>query len=275
MGQGLPGKIKMIIDSKKIMTVLAAVCLTLALNACSSAEGAKKAETPAAETTASADAAVNDPFEKTNRVIFSVNEGIDKAVLEPVARGYRYVAPKPVRQGLRNFLRNLKSPVVMGNQLLQGDLDGFGNASGRLIVNTLLGVGGLFDVADMGGIPYEPEDFGQTLAVWGVGNGPYIIIPIVGPSTVRDGTGLLVDSFADPVSIYLYNINEEQWQYARIAASVIDQREELLDVIDDLRRNSFDYYAAIRSTYYQRREALINDMDPSVNAGPSIPDYGN
>jgi phospholipid-binding lipoprotein MlaA len=109
---------------------------------------------------------ISDPFESSNRTILSINEGIDKAVLEPVARGYRYVAPKPVRTSMRNFLRNLKSPVIMGNELLQGDFTGLANATGRLIINTLLGVGGLFDVADMGGIPYQPEDFGQTLATW-------------------------------------------------------------------------------------------------------------
>jgi phospholipid-binding lipoprotein MlaA len=221
------------------------------------------------------DEQISDPFEGTNRAILSVNEGIDKAVLEPVARGYRYVAPKPVRQGVRNFLRNLKSPIIMGNQLLQGDLEGFANASGRLVINTLLGVGGLFDVADMGGIPYEPEDFGQTLAVWGVGNGPYIVIPLLGPSTVRDGTGMLVDTFADPLRIYMFNHDLEWLHYTRVGVGILDTREEFLDVIDDLRRNSFDYYAAVRSAYYQRRQALVNDMDGSMATGPEIPDYDN
>lgn len=218
---------------------------------------------------------ISDPFEGGNRVMMSINEGIDKAVLEPVARGYRYVAPKPVRTSVRNFLRNLKSPIVMGNQLLQGDLEGFANATGRLVINTLLGVGGLFDVADMGGIPYESEDFGQTLAVWGVGNGPYMVIPLLGPSTVRDGTGMLVDAFADPVRIYMFNHDLEWLHYTRVGVGIIDTREEYLDIIDDLRRNSFDYYAAIRSAYYQRRQALVNDMDPSTSSGPEIPDYDN
>lgn len=219
------------------------------------------------------DEEISDPFEGGNRAILSFNEAVDKAVLEPVARGYRYVAPKPVRTGVRNFLRNLKSPVTMGNQLLQGDMEGLANATGRLFINTLLGVGGLIDVADMGGIPYEAEDFGQTLAVWGVGNGPYIMIPLLGPSTMRDGTGMLVDSFADPVRIYMFNHDLEWLHYTRVGVSIVDQREELLDLVDDLRRNSFDYYASLRSAYYQRRNALINDMDPSVSAGPEIPDY--
>jgi phospholipid-binding lipoprotein MlaA len=221
------------------------------------------------------DEIVSDPLEDVNRAVFAVNEGVDKAVVEPIARGYRYVTPKPIRQGLRNFLRNLKSPIVMGNELLQGDLEGLGNASGRLFINTLLGVGGVFDVADWGGIPYEPEDFGQTLGVWGVGHGPYVILPLMGPSSVRDASGMMVDSFADPVRLYLFNTDREWLHYTRVGLTVLDTREELLDIIDDLRANSFDYYAAIRSAYYQRRQGLVNDMDPQTGGGADIPDYDN
>lgn len=257
------------IKSKKILSLTAVMVLSLAVGACANT-GAREGQARY-----TGDEQISDPFESTNRVVMSVNESIDKAVIEPVARGYRYITPKPARQGVRNFLRNLKSPIVMGNELLQADFEGFANATGRLVINTLLGVGGLFDIADMGGIPYEPEDFGQTLAVWGVGNGPYIVIPLLGPSTLRDGTGMLVDSFADPVRIYLFNHDLEWLHYTRVGVGVIDQREELLEVIDDLRANSFDYYAAIRSAYYQRRKALISDMDPNAAAGPEIPDYGN
>ncbi len=255
-------------SGQKSLSILAMAALCLMAGGCANT-GVKQ------ERVMVGDEQINDPMEGANRAVFAFNETVDKAVLEPVARGYRYVAPKPVRSGVRNFLRNLKSPVVMGNELLQGDLEGFANATGRLFINTILGVGGVFDIADQGGIPYEPEDFGQTLAVWGVGNGPYIVIPIFGPSTVRDGTGLLVDSFADPVRIYLFNTDREWLHYTRMGVSAVDQREELLDIVDDLRRNSFDYYAALRSAYYQRRQALVNDMDPDSAAGPEIPDYGN
>lgn len=254
--------------SKKFLSLALAMSVALMASGCASTG------TPSEDMVVNGET-ISDPFEGGNRVMMSINEGIDKAVIEPVARGYRYVAPKPVRQSVRNFLRNLKSPIVMGNELLQGDLEGFANATGRLVINTLLGVGGLFDVADMGGIPYESEDFGQTLAVWGVGNGPYIVIPLLGPSTVRDGTGMLVDSFADPVRIYLFSHDLEWLHYTRVAVGVIDTREEYLDIIDDLRRNSFDYYAAVRSAYYQRRQALVKDMDPSTASGPAIPDYDN
>ena len=221
------------------------------------------------------DEKVSDPFESSNRKVLSFNESVDKAVLEPVARGYRYVAPKPVRTGVRNVLHNLKSPIIMGNELLQGDLEGFANATGRLIINTLLGVGGIIDVADMGGIPYEPEDFGQTLGVWGVGHGPYFVVPLLGPSSLRDGTGMLVDAVADPVRIYIDGQDEEWLNYTRTGISIVDGREELLDIIADLRANSFDYYAAVRSTYYQRRHSLVHDMDDTTASGPEIPDYDN
>lgn len=254
---------------KKILVSALSVSLCLGIAACASPKDTEtRRNIPAAER-------ISDPLEGVNRGVFAFNEAVDKAVVEPVARGYRYVAPKPVRTSVRNVLRNLKSPVIMGNQLLQGDLEGFANASGRLFINTLLGVGGIFDVADMGGIPYEPEDFGQTLAVWGVGNGPYIVIPLLGPSTVRDASGMVVDSFADPVRIYMFSHDLEWLHYTRVGVGVIDAREQLLDIVDDLRANSFDYYAAIRSTYYQNREALINDHNPALSGAPDIPDYEN
>lgn len=201
-----------------------------------------------------------------------MNEAADKAILEPVAKGYRAVTPEPARIAVRNFLRNLNSPIVIGNQLLQGDLTGAGNATARVVINTLAGFGGLIDVAELGGIEHEPEDFGQTLATWGVGDGMYVVLPLLGPSTMRDATGSLVDSYADPLRIYLFNIDEEHLHYTRLGVEVVSKREELIDVIDDLRRNSFDYYAAVRSAYYQHREALINDQSAEAPVA-DIPDY--
>ncbi len=246
------------------LSLIAAMLMCVAVGACSTTGGSQYAD---------GDLVVDDPMENFNRNSLKVNEAVDKAVFEPVARGYRAATPKAFRLAMRNFLRNLKSPVIIGNQILQGDLEGTANSTLRMIVNTLAGFGGILDLASDGGVPYEPEDFGQTLAVWGVENGPYIVLPIFGPSTVRDASGLLVDAYLDPIRMYLFNTDQEEWHYARLAASVVDQREELLDVIDDLRRNSFDYYAALRSAYIQRRQALINDQDPNTAAAPSIPDY--
>lgn len=247
-------------EMSKLPLVLA---LALTLGACSTTSG-----------TADADGvAVYDPAEKFNRAMLSVNEGIDKVALEPVARGYRKFTPEAFRIAIRNFLRNLRSPVIIGNEILQGDLKGVGNAALRMAVNTLAGFGGILDLAAEGGVPYEPEDFGQTLGVWGVGHGPYLVLPLIGPSSARDATGLVVDSYLDPLRIYLFNIDREEWHYGRVAAGAIDKREELLDVIADLRKNSFDYYAALRSAYIQHRDAEVRDQDASTSAGPAIPEY--
>ncbi|MEM6780740.1 MAG: VacJ family lipoprotein [Pseudomonadota bacterium] len=247
-------------EKKSIQIVLVAT-MAIMLSACS--------------TTAdqSGDYAAMDPLEDINRATLAFNEGVDKAVMEPVTEGYRAVTPKGIRLGLRNFLRNLRSPVDLGNQVLQGDVEGATNQTARTFINTLAGFGGIVDVAEMGGIPYEPEDFGQTLATWGVGHGAYIVMPLLGPSSIRDGAGMMVDSYLDPLRLYAFNIDEEHWHYTRTAAGVIDKREELLDVIDDLRKNSFDYYAALRSAYFQNRENLVNDGDASFSSGPAIPDY--
>lgn len=215
---------------------------------------------------------IYDPLEEANRVTLKINDAADKVVLEPIAKGYRAVTPDAARTVVSNFLRNLNSPIIIGNELLQGDLKGAGNATARVVINTLAGFGGLLDLAEEGGIEHQPEDFGQTLAKWGVGNGMYVMLPLLGPSTLRDASGSLVDSYADPLRIYLFNIEEEHIHYTRMAAGAVSKREELIEVIDDLRRNSFDYYAAIRSAYYQHREALINDQADGSGAA-DIPDY--
>ncbi len=216
---------------------------------------------------------VSDPFEELNRKTFAFNEALDKAVFNPVVKGYRTVVPQPARTGVRNFVRNLNSPIIVGNQILQGDVEGAAGGVTRFAVNTVFGVGGLIDVAADAGLPYEKEDFGQTLAVWGVGSGPYVVMPIFGPSTMRDATGSLVDGYADPLRIYLDNIDEEEWIYARAGLQGLVAKDEFYDVLNDLRMNSFDYYAAVRSVYIQNRNALINDQDPEMAAGPAIPDY--
>jgi len=220
-----------------------------------------------------ADGEIYDPMEGMNRAVFDVNDAVDQAIAEPIARGYRAVTPKLARDGVRNFLRNLRSPVNVANQILQGDIQGAAGDITRFAMNTTIGVGGLFDVAADTGLEYEYEDFGQTMAVWGVDHGPYLVLPLMGPSSFRDATGLLVDTVADPVRLYLHNTDQEEWNYARMGVTALDKREELLDALDDLRKNSFDYYAAMRSAYMQKREALVNDDDPDKVAAPSIPDY--
>lgn len=223
--------------------------------------------------TASNDGSVYDPLENSNRTIFAFNKAVDKAVIHPVVKGYRYVVPEPGRKGVRNFLRNLKSPILLANETLQGDVDGAGKVVLRAVVNTFVGFGGIFDVAGYEGYEYEQEDFGQTLAVWGVGHGPYLVVPILGPSSARDYAGYFVDSFADPVRWYLFNTGNEGWYYAKVGADYLDLRESLVDVLEELEQSSIDYYAAVRSTYFQRRDALVRDEAATASDGVSIPNY--
>lgn len=212
---------------------------------------------------------ISDPFESSNRRVFAFNNAVDDAVIHPVVKGYRAAVPKPARTGFSNFLRNLKSPVTFANQLLQGDVDGAGDVVVRTAVNTLIGVGGIFDIAGREGIEYEQEDFGQTLGVWGVGHGPYLVVPVLGPSSLRDYAGYAVDSLADPLRWYLFNTDQEWLYYTKVGADYLVLRESLLDVLADLEHSSIDYYAAVRSTYYQRREAMVRDENSAV----AIPDY--
>lgn len=217
----------------------------------------------------------SDPFESSNRMVFAFNEALDEAVAEPVARGYRAAVPSPARKGVRNVLRNLRSPVNIANQALQGDVEGFASDTMRFLINTTFGLGGLIDVASDTGLKYEPEDFGQTLAVWGVGHGPYFVAPVFGPNSLRDHTGNMVDVIADPLRWYLYNTDNEGWYYGKTVVSFVDKREELLDALEDLRKSSIDLYAAMRSAQHQYREALVADRDGNYGAGPAIPDYDN
>jgi phospholipid-binding lipoprotein MlaA len=247
--------------SKKLPVILLA---TLALCSCASNKG----------TIYEAGIEISDPFEEQNRRVMAFNKVVDENVIHPVVKGYRYVTPKPARSGIRNFLRNLKSPITLANQLLQGDLDGAGDVVLRTTINTMVGVGGLFDVAGYEGIKYEPEDFGQTLAVWGVEPGPYMVVPFIGPSSMRDYTGYFVDGMADPVRMYLFNTNQEPLYYTKFGLDYLDLRDSLMDTMEELDRSSFDYYAAVRSTYYQHRQTLVRDQDGTVQTElPAIPYY--
>ena len=216
---------------------------------------------------------ISDPFEEVNRAVFSFNNVVDSILLEPVATGYQKVIPQTARKGVRNFLVNLRSPIDVGNQILQGDLIGAADGTTRFFVNTLLGLGGLIDIAAKEGLEHEPEDFGQTLAVWGVGDGPYTVLPLIGPNNLRDQVGLLADSYVDPIRLYLHNTNREEIYYSKLSVKTIDTREELLTILSDLKNNSIDYYAAVRSVIYQRRNALISDMSEEDRYSAEMPDF--
>lgn len=219
-----------------------------------------------------ADSAVYDPLEPVNRGVFAVNEAVDKALIKPAAQGYVYVVPDPVRDSVQSFIRNLLSPLTIANNLLQGDFDGAVQATGRFMTNTILGAGGIADVATQAGNPWASEDFGQTMAVWGVGDGPYIVLPLLGPSNLRDATGYAVDTIGDPVRIWGVSTDHEELLWARNGASGVDRRSRLLDEVDDLRRNSIDMYATVRSLYAQQRAAAIRDQSNSAPQ-PDFPEY--
>ncbi len=246
-------------SSRGYFSALFILCGTLFLSACASKEHREYGD-------------IYDPFEEANRATFAFNEVLDENFAKPVAKGYRAVMPEPARVGVKNVLTNLSTPVNAGNQLLQGDIDGVMTDIGRVLINTTLGIAGLFDVAGYLGLEHEKEDFGQTLAVWGFSEGPYFVIPLLGPSNLRDSVGRFSDSFADPLNIYLMNIEEEELIYARWGVSLVSQRTDLLEVLDELQSNAIDYYAVMRSSYTQYRQGQIRD-DAAGSSYISIPDF--
>lgn len=206
----------------------------------------------------------NDPIEPLNRYFFEVNRGLDALVVRPFAEIYRGVLPRPVRDGVRNVVNNLRAPVIFANDLLQGEVDRASDTFGRFTTNTFVGVGGIFDVASgeyggnvEGGIPYHSEDFGQTLAVWGASEGPYLVLPVFGPSPVRDSVGMVGDVLLDPFTWVVPNQYQLGFGLTRFAARGIDTRSRNIETLDEIERSSIDFYATVRSLYRQRRQAEI------------------
>ena len=219
------------------------------------------------------DMQISDPWENYNRTIFKFNDALDQAILKPAAQGYQFILPDFAEVGVRNVFRNLRSPLDFGNQLLQGDGEGALEILTRAMINTSFGVLGFVDLAEDAGIPYEREDFGQTLAVWGVDYGPYIVVPVFGPGSLRDHLANAAEGYVDPVRLYLLNTDEETVFYILRGVDVVSTRAELMDVLSDLKESSIDYYAAVRSSYYQNREALIHDKDVESEPMPDVPQY--
>ena len=212
---------------------------------------------PGAAQTASAADDFNDPWEDTNRGVFSFNKAIDESVLVPTAKAYRTVIPPPMRQSMHDFMQNLNGPVIFANDMLQGEVKLAGNTLGRLLLNTTVGIGGMFDVATLVGIPYHSNDLGITFAVWGFAAGPYVVVPVLGPSNPRDIVGQVGDGFADPGN-YVAGAHHLYWAVvARTATSGIDERSRNIESLADIERTALDNYATIRSLYRQRREAQI------------------
>jgi phospholipid-binding lipoprotein MlaA len=213
-----------------------------------------------------------DPWEGFNRKMFGVNNAIDGVVLVPAAQLYRAVTFKKQRRGIRNFLDNLRTPVILVNDILQGEFKRAGNTASRFVINTTVGFGGMADPAERIGIPQHSEDFGQTLAVWGIDSGPYLFLPIFGPSSVRDGFGAGVGIVMDP-AFYIRTDAASLFRYSRAGINGVSIREPLIEPLEEIKANSLDHYASFRSFYLQARKREIANGRTNFDDLPDIGDF--
>jgi phospholipid-binding lipoprotein MlaA len=227
---------------KNRLPLVAALLGSLALGACTTTDPQSLAQ--------------NDPFEPTNREIFAFTIALDKVVSAPAARAYRDVVPQPARQGVRNALANLNAPVVLVNDVLQGEGDKAVNTVGRFLVNSTVGLAGLVDVAADIGIPSHENDFGITLGKGGVQEGSFLMLPFLGPKPPRDLLGDGVDMAFDPLTYMTWN-NSTLYMMIRGGLTILDKREGTLDTVESIERTSIDFYATTRSLYRQNRNAAI------------------
>jgi phospholipid-binding lipoprotein MlaA len=204
---------------------------------------------------------VNDPLEPINRLTYQFNDKADQYVLEPVAKGYKYIAPEVVNQGITNFFSNLDDVVVFVNDILQLKFNQALSDGGRVVVNTTVGLLGFVDMATDMGMPKHNEDFGQTLGAYGVGAGPYIVLPILGPSTLRDTVGLYADAFVDPIC----QLDDSDAMWATIALKGVDIRAGLISTKKIVDEASLDPYEFMRSGYFQHREYVVYDGNPPLD----------
>jgi phospholipid-binding lipoprotein MlaA len=206
-----------------------------------------------------------DPLEPLNRAVYQFNDGFDKVLAKPAAEAYRFILPNFMRTGVSNFFSNINDVIVLLNSLLQGKLNQAGIDLARLMVNTTVGVLGLFDVATELDLEKHNEDFGQTLGVWGVANGPYLMIPLLGPSDFRDAVGLVAEYYTDP-EFYLFTHSPENWIV--FGTRVVNLRANLLDSERIFDVAAMDKYAFLRDAYLQRRRSLIYDGNPPSSGAP-------
>lgn len=229
---------------------LLVLCLCVGVSACAS--------TPQNETSDNAEVKNPDPFEKVNRVTFAFNDTLDQWILKPVAKGYKAITPDVVELGVSNFFDNLQEVPNVVNDLLQGKWNKAAYDGGRFVFNSTFGVAGLFDIAKYGGLTKnDPESFGQTFSYWGLSEGPYLVLPFLGPSTVTDAIGLPIGWEIHP----LEGVEDEQSRISLTALGLLDTRAGLLDAESLL---SGDKYVFIRGAYLQRREYLVRDGEESL-----------
>ncbi len=219
----------------------------------------------------------NDPLEPLNRTLFKTDQVLDTVLVRPIVNGYRAVVPDRGRRSVNNFMNNIRSPITLVHDVLQGEMDRAGVTAGRLVVNTTMGFFGFFDVGEQIGLPYHSEDLGQTMAVWGAEEGPYVYVPLLGPSNFRDGFGFLVDAFlVDPLGWYLGNPrNDLEWaQWGRFGLLLLTTKDATMDATDELNASSLDYYSALRSAYRQiRADEIRNGAPPPLEDFDDFEDF--
>lgn len=207
----------------------------------------------------------NDPIEPANRFFYRINDGLDTYILAPVARGYRYV-PEAIRRPIHNVIANISTPVIFANDVLQAKPRRAGDSMMRFVINSTAGVGGLFDVATDLGYPEHESGFGTTLALWGVGEGPFLFLPVLGPSNPRDAAGFAGNLVLDPLTFATFG-GSRTLGIARFGVAAVDTRERLLDPIDNIKKSALDPYATFRSLYRQNRQAEVEarrEPDPAT-----------
>lgn len=212
-----------------------------------------------------------DPYEDFNRQMFAFNEGLDRSVVEPVAKGYRAVTNKPVRQGVSNVLNNLGEPVTFANEVLQGKIPRAAGTVGRFLINSTIGIAGIFTPAQAMGIERTDEDFGQTLAVWGINSGPYLVLPFIGPSSARDGVGVVADFFVDPVNYVEFDKDNEICFGVAIANGLV-AREDAIETFETV-RTQVDPYTTVRRFYVRSRAAAIGASQPEQKTIEDVQDF--
>jgi phospholipid-binding lipoprotein MlaA len=213
-----------------------------------------------------------DPWESWNRGVYRVNDKLDRAIAKPVAKGYVKVVPRPIRTGVSNFFTNLTQTTVMFNDVLQGKFKAAANDLGRFLLNATVGIGGILDPASSAGLSRNEEDFGQTLGKWGVHPGPFLELPLLGPSDLRDGPSRLVDAYTNPQAYIGYL----PVKYSLYVVNLVDARSGLLS-LDETLSKTFDPYAFVRDAYLQRRAYLVadgavpKDDEPLIDPGEDDP----
>ena len=212
----------------------------------------------------------SDPYESFNRGTHSFNKGVDRVVLSPLARGYEFAVPETVKHVVNNEVRYAQLPISLANSVLQGDASRAGDTAARFIVNTTIGGLGLLDPATDFGIPEHGEDFGQTLAVWGVPSGPYVELPFLGPSTARDSVSRVVDTFTSPLTYIGSGTTTTLFKAAETPVRVVDTRHRFRPLIDEVLYETDDSYSVVRNTYLQRRRNAILNGQVTEDA---LPDF--